>query len=64
MIVSKGVIRYNSYWLFDWDYDKIEVIVHPQWVIHSMIKYEDGAILAQHINQIYLIATIQQSCSK
>ena len=34
-------------WLFDVDYDQIEVVVQPQSIIHSMVQFVDGAILAQ-----------------
>ena len=34
-------------WLFDVDLDQIQVVVHPQSVIHSMVQYQDGAIIAQ-----------------
>ena len=34
-------------WLFDVRFDQIEVSVHPQSVIHSMVEYEDGAIIAE-----------------
>ena len=34
-------------WLFDVELDQIQVVVHPQSVIHSMVQYEDGAIIAQ-----------------
>lgn len=34
-------------WLFDVDIDSIEVVVQPQSVIHSMVEYEDGAVIAQ-----------------
>ena len=34
-------------WLFDVDVDQIEVLVHPQSIVHSAVEYEDGAIVAQ-----------------
>jgi hypothetical protein len=34
-------------WLFDVPLDKIQVIIHPQSIIHSMVQYEDGAVMAQ-----------------
>jgi 1-deoxy-D-xylulose-5-phosphate reductoisomerase len=46
-LMNKGLEVIEAHWLFDCDYDKIEVVVHPQSVIHSMVQYEDGAIIAQ-----------------
>ena len=34
-------------WLFDVDYDHIQVVIHPQSVIHSMVEFVDGAVMAQ-----------------
>ena len=34
-------------WLFDVDLDRIQVVVHPQSIIHSMVEYVDGGIIAQ-----------------
>ena len=34
-------------WLFDVDLDQIQVVVHPQSIIHSMVEYVDGAVIAQ-----------------
>ena len=34
-------------WLFDMDLDRIQVVVHPQSIIHSMVEYVDGGIIAQ-----------------
>ncbi len=44
---NKGLEIIEARWLFDVDYDKIEVIVQPQSLIHSMVEYEDGSIMAQ-----------------
>ena len=46
-LVNKGLEVIEAKWLFDVDASKIEVVVHPQSIIHSMIEYEDGAVLAQ-----------------
>lgn len=46
-LVNKGLEVIEAKWLFDTDADKIEVVVHPQSIIHSMIEYEDGAVIAQ-----------------
>ncbi len=46
-MVNKGLEVIEAKWLFQVAPEQIEVIVHPQSVIHSMVEYEDGAILAQ-----------------
>lgn len=46
-LVNKGLEVIEAKWLFDVDIDQIEVVVHPQSIIHSMVEYADGAIIAQ-----------------
>ena len=46
-LVNKGLEVMEAKWLFDVQLDQIQVVVHPQSVIHSMVQYEDGAIIAQ-----------------
>ena len=46
-LVNKGLEVMAAHWLFDTPYDKIQVVVQPQSVIHSMVEYEDGGIMAQ-----------------
>lgn len=46
-MVNKGLEVMEAKWLFDMDLEHIEVVVHPQSVIHSMVEYKDGAIIAQ-----------------
>ena len=46
-MVNKGLEVMEAHWLFDVDYDRIQVLVQPQSIIHSMVQYVDGAILAQ-----------------
>lgn len=46
-LVNKGLEVMEAHWLFDTLYDKIQVVVQPQSVIHSMVEYEDGGIMAQ-----------------
>ena len=46
-MVNKGLEVMEARWLFDVDYDQIEVVVQPQSIIHSMVQFVDGAILAQ-----------------
>ena len=46
-LMNKGLEVIEAHWLFECDYDDIEVVVHPQSVIHSMVEYTDGSIIAQ-----------------
>ncbi len=46
-LVNKGLEVMEAKWLFDVDLDQIQVVVHPQSIIHSMVEYIDGAIIAQ-----------------
>uniref|UniRef100_UPI004056F8FF 1-deoxy-D-xylulose-5-phosphate reductoisomerase n=1 Tax=Agathobacter sp. TaxID=2021311 RepID=UPI004056F8FF len=46
-LVNKGLEVMEAKWLFDVDSDHIQVVVHPQSVIHSAVEYEDGAVIAQ-----------------
>ena len=46
-MVNKGLEVMEARWLFDVDYDHIEVVVQPKSIIHSMVEFEDGAVLAQ-----------------
>lgn len=46
-MVNKGLEVMEARWLFDVNLDQIQVVVHPQSVIHSMVEYEDGAVIAQ-----------------
>ena len=46
-LVNKGLEVMEAKWLFDVDLDKIQVVVQPQSVIHSMIEFQDGSIMAQ-----------------
>ena len=46
-LMNKGLEVIEAHWLFDVDYDNIQVVVHPQSMIHSMVEYRDGSIIAQ-----------------
>ncbi len=46
-LVNKGLEVIEAKWLFDVSIDQIEVVVHPQSIIHSMVEYIDGAIIAE-----------------
>ncbi len=46
-MVNKGLEVMEAKWLFDVKPEQIQVVVHPQSIIHSMVEYKDGAVLAQ-----------------
>jgi 1-deoxy-D-xylulose-5-phosphate reductoisomerase len=46
-MMNKGLEVIEAHWLFNASADQIEVVVHPQSVIHSMVEYNDGSVLAQ-----------------
>ena len=46
-LVNKGLEVMEAKWLFNVELDQIQVVVHPQSVIHSAVEYEDGAVIAQ-----------------
>ena len=46
-LVNKGLEVMEAKWLFDVEPDQIQVVVHPQSIIHSMVEYVDGGIMAQ-----------------
>lgn len=46
-LMNKGLEVIEAHFLFDKDYDNIEVVIHPQSIIHSMVEYKDASIIAQ-----------------
>lgn len=46
-MVNKGLEVMEARWLFDVDYDDIQVVVQPQSIVHSMVMFTDGAVIAQ-----------------
>ena len=46
-MMNKGFEVIEARWLFDMPYDRIDVIVHPESIVHSMVTFSDGATLAQ-----------------
>ena len=46
-LMNKGLEIIEAHHLFGFDYDKIEVVVHPQSVVHSAVEYVDGSVIAQ-----------------
>lgn len=47
LLLNKGLELMEARWLFDLPPEKISVVVHPQSIVHSLVEYEDGAMLAQ-----------------
>lgn len=46
-MINKGLEVIEAKWLFDVDFEQIEVVIQPQSIIHSMVEYKDGAVIAQ-----------------
>ncbi len=46
-LMNKGLEVMEAHWLFDMPYEKIDVLIHPQSIVHSMVEFGDGAIKAQ-----------------
>ncbi|MFD3156557.1 1-deoxy-D-xylulose-5-phosphate reductoisomerase [Haloimpatiens sp. FM7330] len=46
-LMNKGLEVIEAHWLFDVNYDDIQVVIHPQSIVHSMIEYKDASVIAQ-----------------
>lgn len=46
-LVNKGLEIIEAHWLYNMPYEKIQVVVHPQSIVHSMVEYIDGTVMAQ-----------------
>ena len=46
-LANKGLEVIEAHWLFGIDYDKIEVVVHPQSIVHSLVEFKDGSVISQ-----------------
>ncbi len=46
-LVNKGLEVIEAHYLFDLPYEKIDVVIHPQSIVHSMVEFKDGSIIAQ-----------------
>jgi 1-deoxy-D-xylulose-5-phosphate reductoisomerase len=46
-LANKGLEVIEAHWLYDVDYDAIEVVIHPQSVVHSAVRFADGSVKAQ-----------------
>ena len=61
-LMNKGLEVIEAHWLFNVDYSQIEVVVHPQSIVHSLIEFMDGSILA-HLGQPDMRVPIQYALS-
>lgn len=57
-LMNKGLEVIEAHWLFDMPYDKIEVVIHPQSIIHSLVEFTDGSMKAQ-LSEPSMIIPIQ-----
>ena len=46
-LMNKGLEVIEAHWLFDLPYDRIDVVIHPQSLVHSLVSFRDGSVLAQ-----------------
>jgi 1-deoxy-D-xylulose-5-phosphate reductoisomerase len=46
-LINKGLEIIEAHWLFDMPFDRIDVVVHPQSIVHSLVEFIDGSIIAQ-----------------
>jgi 1-deoxy-D-xylulose-5-phosphate reductoisomerase len=46
-LMNKGLEVIEAHWLFDIPYSKIDVVIHPQSIVHSMVEYVDGSVISQ-----------------
>ena len=46
-LANKGLEVMEAHWLFNMPYDKIDVVIHPQSIVHSLVEFNDGAVIAQ-----------------
>ncbi len=46
-LMNKGLEVIEAHWLFNLDFEHIDVLVHPQSIVHSMVEYADGTVIAQ-----------------
>lgn len=46
-LMNKGLEILEAHWLFDVDIESIDVVVHPQSIVHSMVEFQDGSVVAQ-----------------
>ena len=61
-LMNKGLEVIEAHWLFDVPADRIEVVVHPQSIVHSMVELNDGSVIAQ-LGVTDMRLPIQYACS-
>ncbi|MBE0446571.1 MAG: 1-deoxy-D-xylulose-5-phosphate reductoisomerase [Actinobacteria bacterium] len=61
-LMNKGLEVIEAHWLFNIPYEKIEVLIHPQSIIHSMVEFKDGSIKA-HLGRTDMRIPIQYAIS-
>ncbi len=61
-LMNKGLEVIEAFWLFDVDIESIDVVMHPQSIIHSMVEFCDGSIIAQ-LNKPDMVNPIQHAMS-
>ena len=61
-LMNKGLEVIEARWLFDVDADRIDVLVHPQSIVHSMVEFCDGSVIAQ-LGVTDMRLPIQYACS-
>src|SRR6184192_2415008 len=56
-LFNKGLEMIEAHWLFDVEMKRVEVVIHPQSIVHSMVEFADGSVLAQlsHSNMCFPI---------
>jgi len=61
-LMNKGLEVIEAHWLFDLSSDRIDVVIHPQSIVHSMVELNDGSIIAQ-LGGADMKLPIQYACS-
>jgi 1-deoxy-D-xylulose 5-phosphate reductoisomerase len=61
-LMNKGLEVIEARWLFDVDADRIDVVIHPQSIVHSMVELADGSVIAQ-LGVTDMRLPIQYACS-
>src|ERR1043165_3142910 len=61
-LMNKGLEVIEAHWLFDVPGDRIDVVVHPQSIVHSMVELSDGSVIAQ-LGVTDMRLPIQYACS-
>ena len=56
-LFNKGLEMIEAHWLFGVEMERVEVVIHPQSIVHSMVEFADGSMLAQfsHSNMCFPI---------